>query len=88
MSEATVPAETKAEGKQEKLGILNSLLLLFIAVFFVPIMWLAQKINGGGVGFGPAFASFAAATVIVGVAVLGLSAGLIGFISYLVVHAH
>lgn len=79
------PVETKPE---KKLGILDSLLLLFIAVFFVPIMWLSHKILGGGVGFGPAFASFAAATVIVGVVVIGFGATAIGFIAYIVAHAH
>lgn len=63
-------------------NILDRLFLLFIFVFFGPIMWLAKKINGSGVGAGPALASFIAATLIVlGVVVTVIATG-IGAVVY------
>ena len=57
--------ETKKKYKDEEWGWGVALLMLLVAIFYVPIMWLAEKIKGNGVGIGPALASFAAATVLV-----------------------
>jgi len=45
---------------------------LFVGVFYIPIMWLTEKFKGNGVGFGAAFASFGAATIIIMIAVIAV----------------
>lgn len=57
--------ESKKKSKEDQWSWGFVLLMLFIGIFYVPIMWLTEKIKGGGVGFGPAFASFVAATTLV-----------------------
>jgi len=57
---------------EESWSCLGIILGLFVGVFYIPIMWLTEKIKGGGVGFGPAFASFLTATIIVMAAVAAI----------------
>lgn len=61
------------------------LFLLFIAVFFTPIAWLANKIKGGGCGAGPAFASFFVSAIIMLFGVVCLSLTVVGVVSYFLI---
>lgn len=70
---------------REKAGLVDNLILLFVAVFIVPIMFLTGKFLGGGTGFGPAFASFTAATLIV---LVGVVAAVVSVIAGIVVLVH
>jgi hypothetical protein len=65
---------------ERKPGLLTTILLFFVFLFFRPICWVADKIKGGGCGAGPAFASFTVAAFLVLGGVVALVAGiLVGF---------
>lgn len=65
--------------------VLGFIFLCFVMAFMCPIMWLAEKIQGGGSGAGPALASFMVSALIVFmtmISALMLILGIMAFVIY------
>lgn len=73
-----------SENAVEKPSLATRLFVALIFLFIGPVLWLAQKFNGGGCGAGPALASFMMASVVVLSAAGALAVGLIALVAYLV----